>query len=258
MGGRELPLILIRSAPNYDHDKTFRLLCSRTASKWFYFSILATILSYLALDQGIVSYARDYLQFGSSIASLSDPSLRFFFLICRYSIVLTEIGILSWAWYAPVEVSMQAFPDTLPAGTQWDQIYLRFLNEENVFIMARQFKRQASYIEMGFADKRGKKPSPNAQWDFLKLLAKKNGVIAYDDRDMDFSYKKKKQLLSQALKQYFHLGDDPFYPYENENAYRIRMTLSPSPEPKKIEKKPDFMDFAEDLREAYEEQIGIR
>jgi hypothetical protein len=45
---------------------------------------------------------QDYLQFGP-IADLQVPALHFLYLTFRYSIPLTEISILSWAWYAPVE-----------------------------------------------------------------------------------------------------------------------------------------------------------
>ena len=72
-------------------------------SKWFYFSILATVLSYLALRESFIGFVHDYLQYGPTIASIHDPLLRFFFLTFRYSIVLTEMGILCWEWYAPVE-----------------------------------------------------------------------------------------------------------------------------------------------------------
>lgn len=73
------------------------------ASKWFYFAIVATMLSYLALDTSLIGFANEYLQFGPGIASFYFPMLRFFFLTFRYSIPLTEIAILSWAWYdAPV------------------------------------------------------------------------------------------------------------------------------------------------------------
>lgn len=226
-------------------------------NKWFYFSILATVISYVALDQMVRSYAHDYVQFGPTIASFDFPTLRFFFLTFRYSIVFTEIGILCWEWYAPIETAR--FPDTLPAGTTWEQMYLKFLDDENVMVIVGRYRRNASYIDMGFADTRGKKPQPNAQWDFLKLLAKKGGEIKYTDPQAKATYKKQKQLLSEKLKQYFQLDFDPFDPYFAEKAYHIKMTLVPLPEkPKLPVAKVDFQDFANDLREAYEEEIGIR
>lgn len=148
------------------------------------------------------------------------------------------------------------FPDKLPAGTQWHQITIKFLNDDTVFIIVREFKRQANYIEMGFADKRGKKHLPNKQWELLRLFAKKSGVMNLTDKEFDFANKKRKQMLAETLQAYFGLEDDPFYPYENEDAYRIRMTLYPPPE-KVSGTKPSFMDFATNIREAQEEEAEL-
>jgi len=82
-------------------------------NKWFYFSILATVLSYLALRESFIGFVHDYLQYGPTIASIHDPLLRFFFLTFRYSIVLTEMGILCWEWYAPVEPIDITEPETI-------------------------------------------------------------------------------------------------------------------------------------------------
>jgi hypothetical protein len=197
-------------------------------NKWFYFSILATVISYVALDQMMRSYAHDYVMFGPTIASFDFPTLRLFFLTFRYSIVFTEIGILCWEWYAPVEVAR--FPDALPAGTTWEQMYMKFLDDENVTIVAGRYRRNASYVDMGFVDARGKKPSPNAAWNFLKVLAIKNGEIRFPDQEANTTYKKQKQLLSEGLKRYFTLDADPFQPYRSEGSYKIKMTLMASDE----------------------------
>jgi hypothetical protein len=90
-------------------------------SKWFYFAIAATVLSYLALQESFIGFVHDYVQYGSTIASIHDPLLRFFFLTFRYSLPLTEIAILSWEWYAPVELETEpaaiavATPVAIPA-----------------------------------------------------------------------------------------------------------------------------------------------
>lgn len=72
-------------------------------SKWFYLSIFATVLSWIALRVSLVGFTHDFILFGPQIASIQTPLLRFFFLTYRYGIALTEIGILSWEWYAPIE-----------------------------------------------------------------------------------------------------------------------------------------------------------
>jgi hypothetical protein len=69
--------------------------------------ISQNLLSYLALRESFIGFVHDYLQYGPTIASIHDPLLRFFFLTFRYSIPLTEISILSWEWYAPVELETE-------------------------------------------------------------------------------------------------------------------------------------------------------
>jgi hypothetical protein len=189
-------------------------------SKWFYFSILATVLSYLLLDQWLGSFVQDYLQFGQ-IAEIQVPGLHLLYLICRYSIVLTEISILSWAWYTPVDDPK--FADVLPAGVAWQRIWLQFEDDENVMITVGQYRRGASYTDMGMADKRGKTEKPNLQWQFLLLLAKKGGELSFKDSEADAKWVKQKELLSKKLKSYFRMDSDPFFPYINK--YKIRLML---------------------------------
>ena len=78
---------------------------------------------------------------------------------------------------------------------------------------------------MGFEDKRN--GSPNKQWMLLYLLAKNNGQISWKDYTAKLDIKKKKQLLSKALKEYFKIDDDPFFAYKNEKSYTLKLQLSP-------------------------------
>lgn len=54
--------------------------------------------------------------------------------------------------------------------------------------------------------------------------------------------KKQKQLLSEALKAYFQISDNPFHDYKNEKAYRIKLNLIPEPESKSINEQKVFDD----------------
>lgn len=227
-------------------------------SKWFYLAIAATVVSYLALDASLIGFANEYLQFGPDIASFYFPILRFLFLTFRYSIPLTEIAILSWEWYAPVEAA--AFPDKLPAGTTWQQMYMKFEDDENVLIVVGQYRRNLSYRDMGFVDNRGKKRNPNAAWKFLKVLAVHNGEIDIKDPDAKDTYKKQKQLLSDALKKYFAMVADPFEPYRSEDAYKIRMTLVASNELRAAllpQSTPDSLSPISDIQAEHAKQTPI-
>ncbi|HLL60639.1 MAG TPA: hypothetical protein VK338_02895, partial [Candidatus Nitrosocosmicus sp.] len=72
-----------------------------------------------------------------------------------------------------------------------------------------------------------KRRLPNKQWELLQLLATYNGELSWHDKGATEKIKKKKQLLSDTLKQYFQIDDDPFYPYKKLNAYKIKITLIP-------------------------------
>ena len=227
-------------------------------SKWFYFSILATAISYLALYLGMRTFSHDYIVFGSTIASFDFPVLRFFFLTARYSIFFTEVGILSWAWYEPT--TDPKFADVLPAGTPWEYIWLQFIDDDCVMIHAGRFMRQASYVDMGLADTRSKNPKPNEQWKFLLLLAKKGGEISPKDSEADERFKKQKEHLSKKLQRYFRLDTDPFYGYNERKAYHIRLKLMYPQEIKTVtalaepETETPLDDLSTDIRESYAAQ----
>ncbi|MCL4386309.1 MAG: hypothetical protein M1479_07060 [Actinobacteria bacterium] len=78
---------------------------------------------------------------------------------------------------------------------------------------------------MGFHDSRTLKP--NAQWIFLKLLAKRNGKINWSDSEATANLKKTKQRTSDSLKEFFQIKQDPFYLYKKEKEYRIKISLLP-------------------------------
>ena len=115
------------------------------------------------------------------------------------------------------------FPHDLPRGTKWQNIIIRFLDEENVLIQVKGKEHTTNCFEMGFLG-RGKKPS--LLWVFLQVLAVHNGEIPINGPKEIEKYKKSKQLLSQKLEEYFGLFD-PFYPFEKDNSYRIQITLLP-------------------------------
>jgi hypothetical protein len=192
-------------------------------NKWFYISIAATIFAYIQINQGIYDYTHDYLVFGLAIASLHDYLLHFYYLVFRYSIVLTEISIFCWAWWENDDFDPK-FPDVLPAGVAWQRVWLKFEDDENIRITVGQYQRGASYADMGMADKRWKKkPQPNLQWQFLLLLAKKGGELSFKDQEADDKWVKQKELLSKKLKSYFRMEGDPFFPYITK--YKIRLML---------------------------------
>lgn len=147
-----------------------------------------------------------------------------------------------------------------PTDTKWNDIVIQFLNDHEVIVRVKNETHQTTYEAMGFQDE--KKKLPNKQWQFLRLLAFKNGEISWENnRDLSLqqinSIKKQKQLLTEALKAYFQIYDDePFYDYKKEKAYKIKLNLVPenntkiTPNEQEIFKEDDELG----IKESYKEQ----
>ncbi len=155
------------------------------------------------------------------------------------------------------------FPHKLPAGVEWKNFIIQFLNKEEVFIKVNRFKENEKYIDMGFADNRFSEPQPNEGWSFLWVLAQYNGELTIKDPDAKDTYKKQKGLISKALKFHFSMESDPFYPYQETKSYKTRFTLLPPPEEttgKKVKKRPlpvsavEEDDVDEDIKQFFDEQ----
>lgn len=113
-----------------------------------------------------------------------------------------------------------------PPDTKWENITIRFLNGQEVIIKVKDLTFQNTYEGLGFQDE--KRKLPNKQWEFLKGLSETNGEISWGDSRATLKGKKQKQLLAEALKAYFRIDEDPFYPYSRqEKLYKIRINLIP-------------------------------
>lgn len=117
------------------------------------------------------------------------------------------------------------FPFKIPAGTTWKNIIIQFTDSNYVNIQVAGHSHPTGYADMGFVDKRTSKPT--IQWGLLSLLAKGGGELPNSSSDVDDSYKKHKQILSDKLKDYFNLESDPFEPYKS--GYKTKITLVPPP-----------------------------
>jgi hypothetical protein len=119
---------------------------------------------------------------------------------------------------------------------KWEDVIIKFEGKTTVTIkIGKNRAFSADYKDMGFVDGRTKgtiEERPNSQWDFLKNLAENQGEISWGDDRAHKTIKKTKQLLSQALRKYFNIASDPFYPYrrQTERLYKIRLQLKPLPE----------------------------
>ncbi len=154
------------------------------------------------------------------------------------------------------------FPYKLPSGTKWENITLKFLNDEEILILVQGKEHIAKYDEIGFSTDKGK---PSVVWSFLKVLGKQNGEIAMTDKSANTKYKKQKQQVLDILQRYFSLDTDPFYPYKDTKSYKTKFTIfideslrENTPTKTQGENNDDLDPFA-DLSDAYSESTpGIR
>jgi len=133
-----------------------------------------------------------------------------------------------------IEESKPKFPYKIPAGTQWHNVIIKFIDNEKIEIHVKRLKHSADFKEMGMVGK-GKIPTPNEQWFFLKVLAQCYGEISIKDPEAKDKYKKHKQELTETLRNYFSIDYDPFYPYHSSlekrgNSYKIKLILIPPPQ----------------------------
>ncbi len=112
-----------------------------------------------------------------------------------------------------------------PPNTRWEDITIQFKDGHNVNIKIKDKSTHFDYKAMGFENK--KRHLPNQQWIFLKLLAQRKGELSWADSDANVLLKKKKQLLSQTLKDFFQIDEDPFLLYKQEKAYKVKFNLIP-------------------------------
>jgi hypothetical protein len=144
------------------------------------------------------------------------------------------------------------FPHKLPRGTKWENITIKFTDDDAVQILTQGKSHTAHYREMGLEGKGGK---PSVLWIFLRVLAMYSGEIKATDPEAVDTYKKQKQLLSNALESYFGIDFDPFHPFQANKSYQVKFVLIPPEGGFSFEKKrkssplekPDKIDPFADL-----------
>jgi hypothetical protein len=112
---------------------------------------------------------------------------------------------------------------SLPPGTGWCDVRIRFLDGESVTIFVGEVQKTVNYSEMGFND--GRNGKPNLQWKLLRAFAKDRGLLSWESPEADKRNQKRREHLARALKAYFGLPDDPIELTPDGQAWRTRFTL---------------------------------
>jgi len=118
----------------------------------------------------------------------------------------------------------------LPSDISWEHIKAVFIDGHNLFIELARYdlKYAAGFREMGMRNERTS--LPNVQWKSFITLAEAGGVISWgNSKTIPHKTKKQKQLLADALKEYFGITSDPFITDRKTRSYCLKMQLSPEP-----------------------------
>lgn len=123
-------------------------------------------------------------------------------------------------------------PLNLTEKSKWQDIEIIFTNELDIRIKYENKEVKTDHEKMGFIDKR-KGNTSKASWKFLQLLSIKDGTIQLDglENNKREKLKKRKQELSEQLRDFFQINDDPFEKVDKHSRfYKIKFKLTPEPE----------------------------
>ncbi|MHB1000793.1 MAG: hypothetical protein ACYC27_16245 [Armatimonadota bacterium] len=122
------------------------------------------------------------------------------------------------------KASMKAFFDT-PADAAWNNVFISFDNRDTVSVRVKSRHGIFSYVEMGMAD--GRTGKPNKQWELLYAFAQGRGTLDWEHPDADKKNKKRKEMLSQDLREFFRMEDDPFFFDKESKGWIVKFHIEP-------------------------------
>ena len=91
----------------------------------------------------------------------------------------------------------------LPAGTKWSDIIIKFINGNDVEIILKndkKFKQILDYKELGFYDKKRKKP--NMIWNILTTASNFEGKYRWDSLGGTSEVEKLKQIVKREMEDF--------------------------------------------------------
>jgi hypothetical protein len=110
-----------------------------------------------------------------------------------------------------------------PAGTQWPDLRIRFLDGHTVSIVLDGRTVRRTFAEMNMKD--GRNGNPTAQWKLLEVLAKNGGRLSWSNSAANRKWKKQVELLGRRLQEYFGIPDSPFHDYKKGAGWQMKLNL---------------------------------
>lgn len=137
-------------------------------------------------------------------------------------------------------------PFPTPSGTQWHEVKISFIDNENIKISARDKTENRHYSQMGFKDNKNNKPI--FLWKFLKELASLSGRFTNCQHKEKDNVKKCFSNLRKVLFRLFGIKGNPV-PYkktENYTGYETAFV---------IEDKAFAREYEESVREHHKRYV---
>ncbi|MBE7444684.1 MAG: hypothetical protein HS132_05340 [Planctomycetia bacterium] len=110
-------------------------------------------------------------------------------------------------------------PFSTPSGTQWHEVKISFIDNENVKISAKEETKTKHFVEMGF--RKGKTSKPVKSWNIL-LGFSENECLKFSQSTKSKT-EKAIQDLRKRLRTYFGIQDDPII---LDQGYRPKFKIS--------------------------------
>ncbi len=134
-------------------------------------------------------------------------------------------AVVSGAGRATSDHSVEPIPT--PAGTTWDHLTLRIIDDEHVEVVAGERQERRRFDAMGMLDRRKKEPEPNSAWTLLLILARNHGELSWSDSGASDNARAHMKLLRGALRAVFPgLDGDPIGDYKKDRRWKTRFVLT--------------------------------
>lgn len=112
-----------------------------------------------------------------------------------------------------------------PANAAWNDVQIRFLDGHTVSISVGDRSGVYNFVQMGMSKRNS--ATPTAQWKLLEAFADGHGVFDWHSEHAARTQKKQKQLLSQALSEFFRIEGDPFRYVRESKGWETRFNIEP-------------------------------
>jgi len=165
----------------------------------------------------------------SLFIKLQKPFIYKKFLMSIHKDIMTwlDVKILAANW--PIDNLKESLT------SKWENITIKFIDDKIIKLTIEDKEEDTDYEKLGFADTRSnlfKRAAYVKSWSMLIAFAVKNGTIKASEFPSDKKEKDKagkdRTDLSQKLKSYFGLKDEPIIYDRDNQAYKIKIKLIPS------------------------------